>query len=161
MKNTLILMLSLALTPLAFSQAITEKNWINHPEIRAIREIYNTVNSLKLTKQTKNCEDEFSAVTATIYRDAHGSVRKYHVSGGTGDMAVNTEHYYSANGINRFTFITLKTANGTHAETRLYFDENNYLIYRDYRLLEGPGYPETYPLEALTSPEFDFQQTCL
>src|SRR5262245_27136537 len=140
--RTTMRMISLFLLLFVFSPCfagplpIDSKNWISHPEIKHIRSIYNeTEEAIKKGRFTKKpvrleCPSAGPTVQATFYDDSSGRVRKYQLSGGSDDSAVDTSYYYDKNGKLRFVFQSLRAVNGTDMETRTYFDEQGTMLYQ-------------------------------
>ncbi len=138
-------------------------NWSSHPKIKEVRKIYEKINEKvwKYNSQDRECEFDggSNGIFATIYKDNNGVVRKYELDGGSDDSVAHGEYYYSSKGLLRFSFLVQRAVNGTHSERRNYFDTNNKLIYSDYRLIEGPGYPEWFE-QSIKHPENDFKNLC-
>ena len=146
-------------------QPLTAANWRNHPAVRAIRAITQQVESAaqqgRLTVQTDSaqCNDGAVALTAHLYTDSAGRVRKYVVAGGSGDSYSEVRYYYDTRGRLRFSFETLGAVNGTEQETRQYFDSAGGQLYKDARLVKGPGYPGGSE-SVVTDPAADFRALC-
>jgi hypothetical protein len=162
----LLLALALILPGAGWAQRPpTAANWRNHPAVRAIRAITQEVEialrESKLTVQTDSAECNSGAVrlTAHLYTDPAGRVRKYVVEGGSGDSYSQVQYYYDRHGRLRFSFETLGAVNGTKQETRQYFDSTGARLYKDVRLLKGPGYPGGLD-EVVTDPAADFRALC-
>ncbi len=146
-------------------QPLTAANWRNHPAVRAIRAITQQVEAAaqqgKLTVQTDSaqCNGGAVALTAHLYTDSAGRVRKYVVAGGSGDSYSDVRYYYDTHGHLRFGFETLGAVNGTKQETRQYFDSTGVQLYKDIHLLKGPGYAGGFE-EVVTDPVADFRALC-
>src|SRR6266480_5656191 len=146
-------------------QPLTAVNWRNHPAVRAIRAITKQVEAAaqqgKLTVQTDSaqCNGGAVALTAHLYTDSAGRVRKYVVAGGSGDSYSEVRYYYDTRGRLRFSFETLGAVNGTKQETRQYFDSAGAQLYKDARLLKGPGYAGGFE-DVVTDPGADFHALC-
>ena len=126
------------------AQAITAKNWQNHPKILEVRAIYGFVNSLlvhkKLKLETKNLDDcSYWDSMREKYTDAKGVVRRYIKSGGSSDSAVTLEHTYDVRGRLRFVLVKAGAVNDTSLELRFYFDAAGKRLWLDRRET-GPGY---------------------
>ncbi len=145
-------------------QPLSAANWQNHPAVRAIRAIAQRVDAAvregKFTVQTdsKACNDGAVTVTAHLYTDSVGRARKYVVAYGSGDSYSESRYYYDTNGRLRFSFETLRAVNGTEQETRQYFDSAGGQLYKDARLLKGPGYGGSESV--VTDPAADFRALC-
>ncbi len=132
-------------------EAITEKNWANHPEIVAVRSLYQTITKSKDASNLKKKERKFNYcepyqdTIRTLYTDRNGKPRIYYSRGGSDDSAVQTEFYYDENSKLRFAFIIAGAYNGTKLEHRVYFSKAGKKIWEIQKLLEGPGY--TFPKE--------------
>ena len=146
-----------------FASDITDKNWMNHPEIKKVRSLYNEIESAidkyKRQSVSKECAGGNLIIDAEIFMDSSGGVRKYVLSGGTGDSAGQAYYYYDSAGINRFTFQTLRAVNGTHMETRYYFDENGQHLYTNVKFIKGPGWAGGFP-GSVSDPASDFKLLC-
>ena len=128
------------------SEAITEKNWQQHPKIVAIRKIVNAVNaglkqgSFKISQRKFECGN--GPLLRRIARDAKGIVTWYedYGYGESGDASVDVRYYYDHSGHLRFALIATYAVNGTRQQLRAYFDESGKLLKQTNRLLKGPGY---------------------
>jgi hypothetical protein len=133
------------------AQVLTEKNWINHPDIVEVRSLYQKVkedkNAGKLKKKErkfKYCEP-YEDTVRTLYTARDGTPRIYYYGGGSDDSSVEHELYYDESGKLRFAFITAGAYNGTKVEHRVYFSKAGKKIWETQKRLEGPGY--TFPTE--------------
>lgn len=146
-------------------QEITDDNWMIHPEIIKIREMYKDIEELiieeSLTKKSNSatCYDGNLILEAKIFNDINGVTRKYFIEGGTGDSAGDSSYYYDETGILRFSFVSARAVNGTHNETRAYFSSKGRRIYTDRRSLEGLGWPGGFR-ESIKNPQQDFRKLC-
>lgn len=139
------------------SDELTKANWQQHPKIKAIRAIVQTVTAglgrkaYKVqTREFEYCEP-YEDGLRSIARDARGRVRYYEKQGGSEDSALKLQHYYDEAGRVRFVFITGGAANGAELEHRIYFDEQGQRIWEEHKYTKGPGYtfPEIWPAEQL------------
>ncbi len=164
LKTYIVLLVLLPVGTLA-GEAITDKNWSNHPKIRKIRNLYTEINSSekadKLKKESKKCVlyDGNVEIEGQLYRDQRGSVRKYVVDGGTGDSRGRAEYYYDEKGISRFTYRFRGAYNGTETEDRIYFDEKGRHLYTNHKA-KGPGYTESGLADSVTDPRADYSDLC-
>jgi len=140
------------LTSGAFAaQVLTEKNWINHPDIVEVRSVYQKVkedkNGGKLKKKERKFEycEPYEDTVRTLYTARDGTPRIYYYAGGSDDSSVQHELYYDENGKLRFAFIMAEAYNGTKLEHRVYLSKAGKKIWETQKLLEGPGY--TFPTE--------------
>ena len=108
---------------------------------------------------TATCYGGAESVTAHLFSDSAGRVRKYRIEGGSGDSAGEATYYYDTGGVLRFTFTRLGAVNGTEREDRYYFDSAGALLYRYSRLLHGPGYPGGFD-SMVVNPLADFRALC-
>jgi hypothetical protein len=101
------------------------------------------IHQRKLSVQTDSAECSNGAVhvTAQLYSDAKGHVRKYALAVGTGDSFETISYYYDDNGIVRVTWADLGSVNGTSQVTFFYFDSTGALVAKTNNLINGPGYP--------------------
>jgi hypothetical protein len=136
---------------------LTQANWQQHPKIKAIRAIVQTVktglDSKAFKVQTREFEycEPYEDALRSIARDARGRVRYYERQGGSEDSALKWQHYYDEAGRLRFVFITGGATNGAELEHRIYFDEQGKRIWEEHKYTKGPGYtfPEIWPAEQL------------
>ena len=128
------------------SQAITEKNWRQHPKIVAIRKIVSAVDaglkqgSLKISQRKFECGN--GPLLRRIARDAKGVVTWYEDSGygESGDASADDHYYYDHSGHLRFVLIIIAAVNGTRQQLRAYFDEGGKLLKQTHWNVKGPGY---------------------
>ena len=146
-------LLSLVLVFFSFSHSshseekINSKNWANHPEIKAIRALYQTTETLisqsKLSQESKEFDycEPYVDTERKLFSDSKGNVLKYLKSGGSDDSSVTLSFYYDQTGKLRFVFIAGGAYNGTELEHRIYFDVKGKRIWENRKLIAGPGYP--------------------
>lgn len=155
MKKTLLftgLWLSVVYVAIA-SEAINEKNWVNHPEIVEVRTLYQKIKEFKETGHLKRNERRFDTTSCepyeddarVLFTDQKGKPRIYYYEGGSDDSMVRRELFYDDNGKLRFAYIRAGAHNGTTLEHRVYFSKAGKKIWEIQKLLEGPGY--TFPSE--------------
>lgn len=137
-------------------QEITESNWQSHPKIVAIRKIVTATEqglknrTLKSSKKQFQACGEDQATIRRIVRDSKGHVTMYEVyHEGREDSSLLYSQYYDEAGRLRFVVVTVYAANGTRAQHRLYFDEAGNIIWRNLKLLKGPGYFAPNDMEEL------------
>lgn len=121
----------------AVKNDITMENWISHPEIIKVRDIYNEVkkgmseNKISLFKKTYDikaemCESNISKVSETIGYNLSHVVRYYKEEIFIYPPTVGEiEYYLDENGVTRFIF---KKYDQSH-NTRVYFDHNGNPIF--------------------------------
>jgi hypothetical protein len=136
---------------------ITKANWQQHPKIKQVRSIVQTVKAgmSRKTFSTKKrvfeyCEP-YEDTERTLATDGRGRARFYKNAGGSDDSSLTWEHYYDETGRLRFVFITGGAANGSQLEHRIYFDGAGKRIWEEQTYKKGPGYtfPEVWPEEQL------------
>lgn len=136
---------------------ITKANWQQHPKIKAIRAIVQSVKtgmsgkSLTTRKRVfEYCEPGADTIRL-IAADSSGRTRFYQNEGGSEDSSLKIEQYYDEAGRLRFVFITGGAVNGTELEHRIYFDETGKRIWEEQTFKKGPGYtfPQVWPDEEL------------
>lgn len=136
---------------------VTRSNWQQHPKIKAIRAIVQSIktgmNRKSLTTKKRvfeYCEPGADTVRL-IATDSGGRARFYQNEGGSEDSSRKLEHYYDTDGRLRFVFITGGAVNGTQLEHRIYFDETGKRIWEEQTFKKGPGYtfPQVWPDEEL------------
>lgn len=136
---------------------VTKANWQQHPKIKAIRAIVQSIKSGMSRKSLTTKRRAFDycepgADTARmIATDAQGRARFYQTEGGSEDSSLKVEQYYDETGRLRFVFITGGAVNGTQLEHRIYFDETGKRIWEEQTFTKGPGYtfPQVWPEEDL------------
>jgi hypothetical protein len=138
--------------------------WRSRPAIRAVRAIVQQIDRqqerLIRSSDSATCGFPYISVTATLYSDSAGVVRKYHVASGHDDSAGEATYYYDSRGNVRFVFTTENAVNGTSQERRAYYDSTGVLLHRASRRLAGPGYPNGWPDEPIPDPRSDFGHLC-
>ena len=139
------------------SAPITQNNWRRHPQIKAIRQVVETVNAgirksifKSSTRVFEYCEP-YEDTLRKMAVDSSEVVRRYEKQGGSEDSSLTWEHYYDSAGRLRFVFIFGGAANGAHLEHRIYFDEGGRRIWESHKYTKGPGYsfPEVWPDDQL------------
>ena len=137
--------------------AITAANWRQHPKIKAVRSVVESVNAGKAKGAFKNSVRKFEYCEPyedTLRRmavDSKGIVRWYQKEAGSEDSSLSWEHYYDEAGRLRFVFISGGAVNGAKLEHRIYFDESGKRIWEEHKYVKGPEYtfPEVWPDEQL------------
>lgn len=138
---------------------ITKANWNQHPKIKAVRAIVESVNAGLSGKSLKVSEREFEYCEPyedTVRKqavDAKGLVRMYETQAGSDDSSLTWKHFYDEAGRLRFVFITGGATNGAQLEHRIYFDEAGKRIWEDHKYKKGPEYtfPKVWPDDQLQS----------
>jgi hypothetical protein len=141
----------------ASGDEVTKANWQQHPKIRAIRAIVQSVKngmsrkSLTVKQRVFEYCEPYEDTERMIATDGRGHARFYKNAGGSDDSSLNWEHYYDEAGRLRFVFITGGAVNGTELEHRIYFDEAGKRIWEEQTYKKGPGYtfPEVWPADQL------------
>jgi hypothetical protein len=132
---------------------VTRANWQQHPKIKAIRAIVQSVKngmsrkSLTVRKRAFEYCEPYEDTERMIAADSRGRTRFYKNAGGSDDSSLKWEHYYDEAGRLRFVFITGGAVNGSELEHRIYFDEAGKRIWEEQTYKKGPGYtfPEVWP----------------
>lgn len=141
----------------ATGDEVTKENWQQHPKIKSVRAVVETVKvgmnrkSFRTgTRKFEYCEP-YEDSLRTLAIDGRGRVRYYEKQGGSDDSSLKLEHYYDESGRLRFVFITGGAANGSELEHRIYFDELGKRIYEEQKYTKGEGYtfPTVWPAEQL------------
>jgi hypothetical protein len=133
---------------LAQTAQITKKNWQQHPEIKAARQIYQSIEAAISSKKLKRVARKFEYCQPgedslrILFTDSTGEVSRYTVERGSDDSSITMNHYYDKGSL-RFVFITGGAVNGSKLEHRIYFDAKGNRIWEDHRYVKGPGY--TFP----------------
>jgi hypothetical protein len=136
---------------------VTKANWQQHPKIKAIRAIVQSVKtgmskkSLTTKKRTFEYCEPGEDTARMIATDSSGRARFYQNEGGSEDSSLKLEHYYDEEGRLRFVFITGGAVNGSELEHRIYFDETGKRIWEEQTYKKGPGYtfPQVWPDDQL------------
>lgn len=136
---------------------ITKANWRQHPKIRQVRAVVQSVkaglsaNSFTIRKRAFEYCEPYEDTARTIATDSRGRVRFYLSEAGSEDSALKWEHYYDEAGRLRFVFITGGAANGSKLEHRIYFGEDGKRLWEEQTYTKGPGYtfPEVWPADQL------------
>jgi hypothetical protein len=134
------------------AEPITAANWQRHPVIVEIRAIYREIKDAEAAgrlrkverKWPETCEARpYDDTERVFYLDPRGTVRSYHVGGGSEDSAAQTAYYYDRAGALRFVFVKAGAVNGTAYEYRIYLSKTGARLWEERKLLKGPGY--TFP----------------
>ena len=144
--------------------AVTKSNWQRHPAIIAIQQLVAAIDRdsaryVQLT-DSASCHGGEVSLTATLWSDSTGTSRRYQVAGGSGDSAGEARYYYDASGRLRFVFTETGAVNGTQREDRAFFARNGTLLYKDSRLIRGPGYPGGFAPDPIFGPTEDMAHLC-
>jgi hypothetical protein len=138
-------------------------SWMQHPQIREIRRLYQDVEAAVEEGQYSRDERRVMCrgypIGATLFVDSGGVVRKYERTRLAPDVIAEARYYYDSGGMLRFSFQSLRARSGTEKELRTYYDESGQLLYADERLVEGPDEP-VRRLPAVWDPREDFQSLC-
>ncbi|MFN2513081.1 MAG: hypothetical protein ABR568_16870 [Pyrinomonadaceae bacterium] len=135
------------------SDRLTEANWEQHPEIKAVRRLVQLVNAglrkaaFKTSKREFEYCEPYEDTLRRISVDSRGVVRRYEKQAGSEDSSLTWQHYYDDSGRLRFVFISGAAVNGANLEHRIYFDESGQRIWEGHKYLKGPEYsfPEVWP----------------
>jgi hypothetical protein len=136
---------------------VTEANWQQHPKIKQVRTVVQSVKAdmgrkvLTTKKRAFEYCEPYEDTSRTIAVDAKGRARFYEMEGGSEDSSLKMEHYYDGRGRLRFVFITGGATNGSELEHRIYFDETGKRIWEKQTYKKGPGYtfPTVWPEDQL------------
>ena len=129
----------------------TQEDWLNHPEVRAIRRIVERHEAgIKTGRWSRREVDVCSIARGHPYAlarrfdlDEKGRIRKYTETSGTDDSAYKLEHHFDEQGRLRFCFATAGAVNGATREVRVYFTEDGVQLWLDRKESE-----EKYPFIA-------------
>jgi len=136
---------------------VTKANWQQHPKIKAVRAIVDSINTglnkrtFKVSERKFEYCEPYEDTVRKMAVDSRGVVRMYEKEAGSDDSSVTWKHYYDEQGRLRFVFIAGGAVNGSKLEQRIYFDESGKRIWEDHKYLKGPGYtfPEIWPDDQL------------
>jgi hypothetical protein len=126
---------------------ITESNWEQNPQIKAIREMVAATDAALKNHSFKTSERRFEYcpnVQLTVRRiaqDSKGAAPWYETYSEGQDESWNFHYYYDSGGRLRFVSATARSANGTREELHIYFDENGKRLWKTDKLLKGQGCP--------------------
>ena len=129
------------------AEAITEKNWRQHPKITAIRRIVSSVKAglkkgtFKTSERAFDYCDDQHFTSRRIARDAKGNVAWYEDYSEGEDASWDFFYYYDHAGRLRFVFAVARAANGTREQLRIYLDETGKRVWKTDKLLKGMGCP--------------------
>jgi hypothetical protein len=87
------------------------------------------------------CSNGAVHITARLFTDRNGHVRKYALLAGNHDGLTAVAYYYDQNGVLRKAVTTVEDVNGTTRVTNFYFDSTGKLIGKTNDLISGPGFP--------------------
>lgn len=141
------------------SAKITQANWQQHPQIKAVRAIVQAVDAglgkglYKVSKRKFDYCEPYVDTARMMATDSSGRVRRYEKQAGSEDSSLTWKHTYDEGGHLRFVFITGGATNGSELEHRIYFDETGQRIWEEQKYVKGPGYtfPTVWPDEELQS----------
>lgn len=129
---------------------VTKANWQQHPKIKQVRAVVQSVKSgmsrksFNVRKRDFEYCEPYKDTERTLATDSRGRARFYRNAGGSDDSSLAWEHYYDETGRLRFVFITGGAVNGSRLEHRIYFDEMGKRIWEEQTYKKGPGY--TFPV---------------
>jgi len=136
--------LALLAPPLgASAETITAANWRKHPVIVEIRAIYQGTRQAEVAgrlRKEQRALGDCQHTQRALYLNAGGSIRSYHVGGGSEDSAVQIAYYYDRDRALRFAFMQAGAANGTSIEYRVYLSKAGERLWQEQRYLKGPGW---------------------
>jgi hypothetical protein len=143
-STTIVLLIALP-AAIGAQTPITARNWKTHPDIVAVRSIFESTEASiarkELTRSAAHvdyCDDAHQGgQDRELFVDAKGRARKYSNDEGTDDHSLSTSWYYDVLGTLRFVFISGGATNGTEIENRIYFDAKGRRLWQDYRVLKG------------------------
>ena len=132
---------------------ITKTNWQQHPKIKTVRAIVQSVDAdlkkglYKVSKRVFEYCEPYADTVRMMAADSSGRVRRYEKGGGSEDSSLTWKHYYDEGGHLRFVLITGGATNGAEIEHRIYFDEQGKRIWEDQKHVKGTAYtfPEVWP----------------
>ena len=164
----MLLLLSVVWAAAHSGNEITGENWINHPEIVEVRNLYQSIMALRDSGRLVVKERKFDYcrpyqdTLRQLFSDEKGNPVIYHYERGSDDSALRVELYYDTSAVRRFCLIKAGAVNGTQLEHRVYFSAAGERIWEIQKLLKGPGYtfPKTWPDSDLPgNPETAFMES--
>jgi hypothetical protein len=126
---TLLVSLAISLPCLAAESTITEENWINHPNILEIRNIYNDIEKQINEENYDRLMFRSSGVEYDIWWDKSFIVRKIQrviSSGGSGNI---NGAYYDSEGALRFFLNKFRSDGDEEVRGRYYFSKSGEVVY--------------------------------
>lgn len=139
------------------------KNWMQHPEIRAIRELYQEIeggiDAGRYSHEEGRVLCQGEPIGASLFMDSAGTVRKYEVQRTMPNVMAEGSFYYDSVGLLRFSFQSLHARSGTHTELRTYYEESGQVLWANERLIEGPD-ESVQSLPPVWRPRESFESLC-
>src|SRR6185312_5136249 len=149
--SIVFLIVRVSMPGIAFGQVITNKNWVNHPQIVEIRkvctEIENLISEDSLKKQTIRDTTETSRSETNGYMALTDSTIRKVQMWYSEDFCMVGAHWevstYYERGTNRkdgslrFIYATFETDDGRKAEYREYFDRKGARIWLNRKILKN------------------------
>lgn len=141
--------------------AITSVNWQQHPKIKAVRSVVESVNdglkkgAFKISVRKFQYCEPYEDTLRKMAVDSKGVVRRYEKQAGSEDSGLTWEHYYDEAGRLRFVFISGGASNGAKLEHRVYFDESGKRIWEEQKYVKGPRilFPKVWPDDQNRKPD--------
>jgi len=111
--------------------AITSANWRQHPKIKAVRSVVESVTAglskglFKVSQREFEYCEPYEDTLRKIAFDAKETVLYYEKQGGSEDSSLTFNHYYDEAGRLRFVFIKGGATSGSKLEHRIYSFESH------------------------------------
>ncbi|MCK5728966.1 MAG: hypothetical protein KAG10_08780 [Methylococcales bacterium] len=157
--STPLIILSFLLTTLLQAKEVTAQNWLNHPEIKQIRDIYKAIEQQvanktlhKIIKHT-DCELQATGFDTTLYND-HKNTRKYSIIVQSEDSKESSSYYYDQQKMLRFIFSVYNEVGSNRQETRRYYNASGQHLYTNYS--KGSGFTP----QAIKRPRNNMNHLC-
>ena len=149
---------------IAFAEKITDKNWINHPEIIKIRNIYKDIKSYEIEYRTidQSCAPEPNnrfPKLSTILIDNEKLIKTYSLSTTNEETAERTEYYYDDKRTLRFILFSCSFQDKGHLTSRIYFDKTGKEIYIN-KETEGEVQYCNIEVRAILKPKEHYNEYC-
>ncbi|MCK5897899.1 MAG: hypothetical protein KAG10_05045 [Methylococcales bacterium] len=138
-----LVLLSFLLTNPLQAKEITQQNWLNHPEIKQIRDLYKDIEqqvankTLRKTFKHTDCELQATGFDMTFYNDQKNT-RKYSIIVQTEDSKESSSYYYDKQKMLRFIFSVYNEVGSNPQETRGYYNASGQHLYTHYS--KGSGF---------------------
>ena len=132
-----LILLSFLLTSPLQAKEITQQNWLTHPEIKQIRDIYKAIEQQVTNKSLHkifkhiDCELQATGFDMTFYNDQKNT-RKYSIIVQSEDSKESSSYYYDQQKTLRFIFSVYNEVGSNRQETRRYYNASGQHLYTNH-----------------------------
>lgn len=116
---------------------------LDDPRVVAARQIYESAENSTvgtLTEKNRNITRCGQTEYLTVISNSNGTFSKFVWHGRIYGTTYTFRLYYDSDGQLRFSFISVVAANGTNAESRIYYDEHAKQIREEREPTDGPNH---------------------